>query len=349
VKAAYYQAVREVDVREAPDPNPGPGDVLIRVHACGICGTDQHIFDGDVGGPLPLIGGHELAGEVVSVGAEVVDDIRAGERVAVEPNISCGSCFYCQRGQVNHCLRWSAIGVTRDGGFADYVVAPASNVYRIGEMDYEVAAFIEPLSCVVYGLKRLEIPLGASALIYGAGPIGLLMLQLVRHGGASQLAIVDLKPEKLELAGRLGATMTAAAGPSADEALREASPFGFDVVIDCTGVPSVVEHMFTHVRNNGKLLFFGVNPTDARASISPYDVYRKDLAIYGSFALRFTFHDALAVLESGAVEVKPLISDRLPIERFAEALGLAGSGERFKVQIQPRNKNSSKANGSTSA
>jgi len=336
VKAAYYEAVHEIDVREAPDPEPGPEDVLIRVHSCGICGTDQHIFDGDVGGPLPLIGGHELAGEVVSVGSEVPDDFPVGGRVAVEPNISCGSCFYCQRGQVNHCLRWSAIGVTRDGGFADYVVAPATNVYRVGEMDYEVAAFIEPLSCVVYGLKRLEIPLGANVLIYGAGPIGLLMLQLVRHGGASEIAVVDLKQDKLDLAGTLGATITVAAGPSADPALREASPLGFDVVIDCTGVPSVVEHTFTHVRNNGKLLFFGVNPPDARISISPYEVYRRDLQIFGSFALRFTFQDALALLESGAVDVKPLLSERLPIDRFAEALGLAGSGEALKVQIQPR-------------
>jgi D-arabinitol dehydrogenase (NADP+) len=336
VKAAYYEAVHEIDVREAPDPEPGPEDVLIRVHSCGICGTDQHIFDGDVGGPLPLIGGHELAGEVVSVGAEVPDDFPVGGRVAVEPNISCGSCFYCQRGQVNHCLRWSAIGVTRDGGFADYVVAPATNVYRVGEMDYEVAAFIEPLSCVVYGLKRLEIPLGANVLIYGAGPIGLLMLQLVRHGGASEIAVVDLKQDKLDLAGTLGATTTVAAGPSADPALREVSPLGFDVVIDCTGVPSVVEHTFTHVRNNGKLLFFGVNPPDARISISPYEVYRRDLQIFGSFALRFTFQDALALLESGAVDVKPLLSERLPIDRFAEALGLAGSGEALKVQIQPR-------------
>jgi D-arabinitol dehydrogenase (NADP+) len=336
VKAAYYEAMHEIDVREAPDPEPGPEDVLIRVHACGICGTDQHIFDGDLGGPLPLIGGHELAGEVVSVGAEVPDDFPVGERVAVEPNISCGSCFYCQRGQVNHCLRWSAIGVTRDGGFADYVVAPATNVYRVGEMDYEVAAFIEPLSCVVYGLKRLEIPLGANVLIYGAGPIGLLMLQLVRHGGASEIAAVDLKQDKLDLAGTLGATTTVAAGPSADPALREASPLGFDVVIDCTGVPSVVEHTLTHVRNNGKLLFFGVNPPDARISISPYEVYRRDLQIFGSFALRFTFQDALALLASGAVDVKPLLSERLPIDRFAEALGLAGSGEALKVQIQPR-------------
>jgi D-arabinitol dehydrogenase (NADP+) len=328
VKAAYYQALRELDVRDAPDPEPGPHDVKIRVGACGLCGTDQHIYDGDFGGPFPLIGGHELAGEVIALGPDVVEDIQVGERVAVNPNVFCGSCFYCQRGQVNHCLRWNAIGVTRDGGFAEYVVAPETN-------DYEVAAFIEPISCVVYGLKRLHIPVGANALVYGAGPIGLLMLQLVKHGGASTLAVVDLRRDKLEVARRLGADEVVLAGSAADDALREVSPLGFDVVIDCTGVPAVVEHMFTHVRNEGKLLLFGVNPADAHVAVSPYDVYRKDLEIYGSFALRFTFHDAIALLQSGSVDVKTLVSERFPVERFPEAFQLARSGDALKVQIQP--------------
>jgi 2-desacetyl-2-hydroxyethyl bacteriochlorophyllide A dehydrogenase len=334
VKAAYYEARHEVSVREAPDPEPTRDEVLIQVAACGICGTDQHIYEGDFGGPFPLIGGHELVGEIVAVGPEVVER-KLGERVAVNPNVFCGRCFYCQRGQVNHCLRWSAIGVTRDGGFADYVVAPETNVYSIGELDFETAAFIEPLSCVVYGLKRVRVPIGANALIYGAGPIGLLMLQLVAHGGAGSVAVVDVKHEKLELASRLGASHTVLAGNSADDALREISALGFDVVIDCTGVPAVVEHMFTHARNEGKLLFFGVNPSEARVAVSPYDVYRKDLEIYGSFALRYTFHDAIALVDSGAVDVKPLLSNRFPIERFPEALELAGSGEALKVQIQP--------------
>jgi D-arabinitol dehydrogenase (NADP+) len=336
VKAAYYQARRELSIREAPDPEPGPNEVLVRVAACGICGTDQHIYEGEFFPSYPLIGGHELAGEVVALGPQKIETtLRPGDRVAVDPSLFCGTCFFCQRAQGNHCLNWNAIGVTRDGGFADYVVAPTANVYPVGNMDYEVAAFIEPISCVVYGLQRLRLPLGANALIYGAGPIGLLMLQLVRHGGASTIAVVDLKGEKLAVARTLGASEVVLGGPSADRALTEISPLGFDAVIDCTGVPSVVEHMFTHVRKNGKLLFFGVNPPDARISISPYDVYSQDLEIYGSFALRYTFHDAVALLESGAVDVKPLLSDRFPIERFPEALELAASGEAFKVQIQP--------------
>jgi threonine dehydrogenase-like Zn-dependent dehydrogenase len=202
-------------------------------------------------------------------------------------------------------------------------------------MPYEVAAFIEPISCVVYGLQRLRIPVGANALIYGAGSIGLLMLQLVAHSGASAVAVVDLNEDKLKLARSLGAHEVVPGGPGADEAIKTISPLGFDVVIDCTGVPAVVEHMFTHVRKNGKLLFFGVNPPDAKIAISPYDVYAKDLEIYGSFALRYTFHDAFALLQSGSVDVAPLLSDRLPIERFPEALRLAGSGGALKVQIQP--------------
>ena len=335
MKAAFYEAPYKVDVHEAPRPQPGPHEVVVRVAACGICGTDQHIFQGDFFPTYPLIGGHEMAGEVVAVGAGV-DNVREGERVAVDPSIFCGYCFFCQRAQGNHCLHWNGIGVTRNGGFAEYVLAPKANIYPIGAMPYEEAAFIEPISCVVYGLKRLRIPVGANALIYGAGTIGLLMLQLVKHGGAGQVVSVDLKEDKLALARRLGASATVRVGEKADDELRQLSELGFDVVIDCTGVPGVVEHMFTHVREEGKLLFFGVNPTEATIKISPYQVYKKDLEILGSFALRYTFHQAIALLQNGSVDVKPLLAERLPIERFPEALRLAGSGDALKVQIQPQ-------------
>jgi len=334
VKAALYEAPYQIGVRDLPQPEPGPNDVVVRVAACGICGTDQHIFAGDFFPTYPLVGGHELAGEVVRIGTDV-DTVREGQRVAVDPSIFCGYCYFCQRAQGNHCLNWQAIGVTRNGGFAEYVVAPKANAYPIDGMPYEQAAFVEPISCVVYGLRRVKIPLGANVLIYGAGSIGLLMMQLVRHGGASRVVSVDIKDEKLALARILGAHDTVRAGHEADAALRDISPLGFDAVIDCTGVPKVVEHMFAHVRNEGKLLFFGVNPTDATIKLSPYDVYRKDLEIYGSFALRYTFHAAIDLMRSGAVDVGPLLSDRMPIERFADALALAGSGEALKVQIQP--------------
>lgn len=334
MKAAFYEAPHKVAVHETQRPRPGPNEVVVRVAACGICGTDQHIFEGDFFPTYPLIGGHEMAGEVEAIG-EGVDNIKVGERVAVDPSVFCGYCFFCQRAQGNHCLHWNGIGVTLNGGFAEYVLAPKANIYPIGAMPYEEAAFVEPISCVVYGLKRLKIPVGANALIYGAGTIGLLMMQLVRHSGAGQVVSVDTKEEKLALARELGVHETVRAGEKADDELRQLSPLGFDVVIDCTGVPSVVEHMFTHVRAEGKLLFFGVNPPRAMIKLSPYDVYKKDLEIYGTFALRYTFHQAIDLMQSGAVQVKTLLSERLPIDRFPEALKLAGSGDALKVQIHP--------------
>jgi D-arabinitol dehydrogenase (NADP+) len=333
MKAAFYDAPYEVAVRDMDKPVPGPRDVLVRVAACGICGTDQHIFKGDFKSPYPLVGGHEMGGEIVAVGGEV-EDFNEGQRVAVDPSLFCGHCFFCQRNQGNHCLNWQCIGVTRAGGFADYVVAPHANIYPIGDLSYEQAAFIEPISCVVYGLHRIKIPAGSSALIYGAGPIGLLMLQAVRHSGAADVTIVDMVQSKLELAKRLGAHHAVNANDAADDTLREISPLGFDVVIDCTGIPTVVERMFAHVRAEGKVLFFGVNPAEATIAISPFDVYEKDLEIYGSFALRYTFHEAIALIKAGVFDLGALISDRFPLERFPEALKLAGSGQAMKVQIQ---------------
>jgi D-arabinitol dehydrogenase (NADP+) len=333
MKAAFYDGPLAVAVRETQKPSPGDTDVVVRVAACGICGTDQHIFAGHFFPTYPLIGGHELAGEIEAVGS-LVGTVRVGDRVAVDPSLFCGACYFCQRNQGNHCLHWNAIGVTRNGGFADYTVAPAANVYAIGDMPYEEAAFIEPLSCVVYGLQRLALPVAAKVLIYGAGPIGLLMLQAVRRSGASAVAITDLSQDKLEVAREFGAEHIVRTGDAADDALRAIAPYGFDAVIDCTGNPVVVEHMFVHVQNEGKLLFFGVNPVDASIRISPYEVYRKDLQVLGSFALRFTFHEAIALLRSGAVSVAPLLSHRLPIDRFAEALTIASSGNALKVQIQ---------------
>lgn len=308
--------------------------MLIGVAAWGICGTDQHIFEGDFFPTYPLIGGHELAGEIVAVGDDV-ENVTVGDRVAVDPAIFCGSCFYCRRAQGNHCLEWNAIGVTMNGGFDDRVVVPEAKVYPIGELSYEEAAFIEPLSCVVYGVGRIVVPVGASALIYGAGSIGLLMLQVLRRAGVAGATVVDVRAHKLDMAKRLGASDVLEAGPDADDQLKEVAPHGFVVVVDCTGVPSVAQHMFLHAASDAALLFFGVNPRDATIAVSPYDVFRKDLLIYGSFSLRSTFSRGLALMRERAVNVQALVSKNLSLERFPAALDLASSGEALKVQVHP--------------
>ena len=185
-----------------PDPTPGPGDVVVRVRACGICGTDIHIIDGEFPPTVyPIIPGHEFGGDVVEVGAEVVG-VSVGDRVSINPTLNCGSCFFCQRGQGNLCERWNAVGVGRHpGGFAEFVAVPARTAYPLpAGMVFDSAALIEPVSCVVRGFHRLQPKVGETYLVYGVGPMGLLNAQLARFNGASLVAIVDINESRLERA-----------------------------------------------------------------------------------------------------------------------------------------------------
>ena len=185
--------VRVVDVEE---PEPGPDEVVLRVGACGICGTDIHIIDGEFPPTVyPIIIGHEFGGEVTAVG-ETVKDISVGDRVGVDPTLNCGACYFCQRGMGNLCERWNAVGVGHHaGGFAEYVAVPERVVYPIPEnMSMKAAALIEPVSCVVRGFHRLQPQTGETYLIYGAGPMGLLNAQVARNNGASLVALIDINP-----------------------------------------------------------------------------------------------------------------------------------------------------------
>jgi 2-desacetyl-2-hydroxyethyl bacteriochlorophyllide A dehydrogenase len=315
MRAVVFDGPGQVDVREVAEPEPRADEAVVRVAACGVCGTDSHIFRGEYMADYPIVGGHELAGTVAAVGSGVAE-WREGDRVAVDPNIFCGACYFCRSNRANHCLHFSAVGVTRDGGFAEYVSAPARNLYRVPEgLSMEEAALVEPVSCVVYALQRVRVLAGSSALIFGAGPMGQLLLQGLRRSGAASVTVVDRVASRLELAGRLGAECAVLAtgdGPPRDQ-LRALQPLGFDVVVDATGLPKVVEQMFEFAKPTAKILFFGVCPKGEKAAISPYDVFQNDWEIYGSFALRYTFYPAIDLISSGAVQVRPIVSHALPL------------------------------------
>ncbi len=315
-------------------PAVGQSDVLIRVETCGICGTDVHIYEGEYFSEFPLIPGHEFSGTIERVG-EGVTTVAVGERVTADPNIGCGKCYFCKINQQNQCEHLGAVGVTRDGAFAEYVVVPEEKIFNIGEMSFQEAAMIEPTACVVYGLQQHPIPFGAEVLIFGAGPIGLTLLQLIKHGGASRVIMVEKRQNRIDLAQSLGADFVIAADSKEADALKDLSPTGFDVVVDATGIPKVVEGMINFVRNCGTLFFFGVCPKDEMIQISPYEIFRRDLKVCGSFALRNTFAPAIRFLQNGVVKVTPLLSHRLPFEQFEEALAVMRSGESMKVQVHP--------------
>jgi len=335
MQAVIFPAAETVAVEQVADPACGPNEVIVQVARTGICGTDLHIYRNEYMSDFPLIPGHEFGGTIVEVGKGVTD-FKVGERVAVDPNLYCGGCYFCRNQQGNHCLNWEGVGITRSGGFAQYVAAPAKACYLLPDsLTDSQAAFIEPLACVVHALNRLRVWPGSEALIFGAGPMGLLLVQALRHSGAAQVVVVEKQPDRLALAGQLGATATVAAGPDQTEALKALAPYGFSVVIDATGVPAVIENAFNYLKPAGQYLQFGVTPSQATITLKPYDIFRFDWAIIGSFALCYTFEPSIAWLANGVIDVSPLISHTLPLAQFPEGLQLFAQGKTLKVHLQP--------------
>lgn len=333
MKAARIERPGEAQVLVVPEPVVGPDDILIRVRAAGICGTDLHIFKGEYEATYPLIPGHEFSGEVAAVGQHV-RNFQVGDRVTADPNIPCNRCSYCQRNEPNQCRQLSAIGVTQDGGFAEYVIAPEGNVFAIGDMPYPAAALIEPLACVVWGLKQVEVQPGDNALVLGAGPMGCLVAQGLRSAGASSVIVTDVVPSRLEMARRLGASEAIPADERQATRLKQLTPDGFAIVVDATGIPQVLESAVNYARPRGKIWVFGVTPAGTRVSFPAYEIFRRDLKIIGSFAVNRTFPQSIALIQSGAVQVEPLISHRLPLDKFREGLDLAERDPgRMKVQF----------------
>ena len=331
--AAQIRSPLESDLLETAEPYVGPRDVLIEVQNAGICGTDLHIWHGSYALAMyPVVPGHEFSGVVAAVG-EQVQNFSVGERVTADPNLPCYSCVFCQQRQFNQCLNLEVVGVTRSGAFSRYVSVPESAVYGIGDMPFSEAALLEPLACVVWGLKQVQLQVGDNMLIFGAGPMGMLMLQAVLRAGAASVVIVDKEPWRLQLAAQLGAT-TVEADALTPEALKDVAPYGFDVVADATGVPKVIGGTFDYVKPGGKVWVFGVAAGDAKVPFSPYEVFRKDLKIIGSFALNKTFLEAISLVRGGALKLAPLISHTLPIRDFEQGLQLAERDpKRLKVQF----------------
>ena len=334
MSSAQFLAPRKVTVQSVTIPDLNPADVLIEVKSAGVCGTDLHIWHGDYAlANYPLIPGHEFSGVIMQVGAEV-RDLKVGERVTADPNLPCYSCFFCQRKQFNQCLHLEAIGVTRNGAFAQYVVAPESAVFKIGDMPFEEAALLEPLACVVWGLKQVQIQAGDTMLIFGAGPMGILMMQAVKAAGASFVVMVDKEVSRLKLAEQLGASQTVLADDFNQALAFELSSYGFDVVADATGVPKVIENCIQFIRPGGKLWVFGVAPEGSKVVLPPDEIFRRDLSVIGSFAVNKTFTESIALVEHDVVKLSPLISHNLPLEQFEEALRVAEHDpDRMKVQV----------------
>jgi D-arabinitol dehydrogenase (NADP+) len=329
MKAARIDQPDHIQIIEIAHQRPGRGEILIQVKASGICGTDIHIYRGEYMGGYPVIPGHEFAGTIVETG-EGVTRFKPGDRVAVEPNISCDNCANCLNNRQNFCLNWQAVGVTLPGGMAEYVIAPEKAVFDIGNLPFEEGAFVEPLSCVLHGVERAGPDLADRVAILGAGPIGCLLLQAIRLRGACEVTMVDKNPA------RLAATRALGAGECL-ESLDALKHDYYDLVVDATGAIPLMSRTIEFARYGGKVLLFGVPPNGQKLNIEAFPIFRKGLTVLSSFTSVRNSIQAVDLLTSGRIRVAELISHRLPLEEFQRGIELieAGLENVRKVMILP--------------
>ncbi len=338
MKAILYDAPRSFSYRDVAEPPVAEDDVLIRVKACGLCGTDLHIHEGEFGPRFPLIPGHEFAGEVAAVGSAVTD-WRPGDRVVANCNRACGHCFHCRRGQSLHCGNLQAYGIQMDGGFAEFLRVKAVDVFALSGLPWREAVMVEPTACAVHGMDVLAVKPGADVLMFGAGPTGQVLAQLLKRNGAARLTVAAPAGPKLDLAERLSADRVVAVDrndPDAHRrALRDISANGFDYVVEATGAPAMCAEAVRQVRRGGEVLIYGVYPEAATFPVNPFDVFRNEITIKGSFAQIHDFGRSLAYLETGQVKVDEIVSDEFELEHWDRALENAWQRRGIKSVLFP--------------
>jgi L-iditol 2-dehydrogenase len=328
MRAVRLRAVGDIGLEDIDQPRPGPGEVLVRIHAAGICGTDRHLFKGEFPCQPPVTLGHEFCGEVIARGPGVA--LELGARIACDPNIACGTCAACLRGRVNLCARNVAIGIHRDGGFADCAVIPAHRALPVGDLPATQAAFAEPLACTLHGLDLGAPVPGERVLVLGGGVIGLLAVALARNAGA-EVTLLTRHPGKRDLALAMGARATAAAEGEA----RALLPGGADLVVECAGVADTVEMAPRLTRSGGRIVVLGVLPQGETVRIEPFDLLFREIQLLHSFLNPFTQGRAVGMLARAEVNLAPLISRVIPLEAAAQAIAEPPHPGEVKVLVTP--------------
>jgi L-iditol 2-dehydrogenase len=320
MNALLLKEYMNLELVEMPTPEIGPDDVLVRVRACGICGSDVHGLDGKTGRRIPpLVMGHEAAGEVVQTGARV-HDLRPGDRVTFDSTVYCGQCFHCGRGEVNLCDNREVLGVSpgpyrRHGAFAEYVSVPRRIMYRLPEnLSYERAALIEAVSVAVHAVNLTPVRLGDFAIVVGSGMIGLLTVQAVRHAGCSRVIAVDTVDSRLQVALQLGATATVnpktVHAPAAIRELTEGR--GADVALECVGASEPIRAAIASVRKGGAVTLVGNVSPDIDFPLQ--SVVSRQIRVQGSCASNGEYPVCIELMSSGVIQVDPLISAVAPLE-----------------------------------
>ena len=334
--AAVFEGEGRLNLKRVSLPRiKRPDEVLLEVEAASICGTDVHILEVPPGHPATpgVVLSHEYTGKVLEIGKEVTQ-FKVNDRVVIDPNITCGSCSYCQRAMPNMCENMTTLGIFTDGGFAEYNVAPAKALHRIlSQLPAEQAVFAEPLSCVVNATRKLKVQPGESVVVLGAGPIGLLFTRLFKVSGASEIIVCEVSGYRKKFARRSGATRVV--DPGREDLygiVEDKTHVGADVVVDAVG--DLFQDALKLTRRGGRILLFGQNEK-AQAQISQNMITRCELNIMGTYISRFTFPSAIQLIESGLLSLQELITHRFPLKEIHKGIQVMGKREAIKVVITP--------------
>ena len=331
---------QKFEIREMQFGEPGAHEVLVKVMACGVCGTDVHIYKGGQGSaPVtpPVVLGHEFAGVVEKTGSAVTA-VKPGDHVTLDPNMYCGICRPCRMGKKSECEHLYALGVNTNGGFAEYCMCPETQCFKLNDdVDWNAAAMAEPLACAVHGIDRAGIIPGQNVLIIGGGTIGLIMAQLAKLSGAAKVMLSEVVRTKDELAYSVGAdaVIDPLAENIADAVERICGVRGADVVIECVGNIKASQQAVEAAAPGATVVFFGVPALDAKLELPMFDVYKKELTIKGSIINPDTHQRAVALINSGRIKLSPLVSHCYGLAQLEEAIIKQSQPDSVKVIVHP--------------
>jgi L-iditol 2-dehydrogenase len=339
MKAAVFCGKNDIKVKNIEIGSPKPNEVKIKVEACGVCGTDLHIYEGAEGSAKcepPTILGHEFSGVVCEVGSDV-KGLKPGDRVCVDPNDMCGGCYYCKIGKAHFCENMKGIGVTINGGFAEFCNVHEKQVYKIGEnLSFEEGAMAEPVACCLHGMDLTGIETGDTVMVIGGGTIGLIMLQLAKLSGASTLIMVEPVKQKRDMAEKLGANITIDPfNQSVQDILDSYAIRTVNAVIECVGNKSTMQDAIKYVGKGGTAMLFGLTSPDCEIPLLPFDVFKREISIKASFINPYTQSRAVSLLQSGKINVRDLITDVINLDEINHVFEDKSCRSRGKIIIKP--------------
>ncbi|MBE0478098.1 zinc-dependent alcohol dehydrogenase family protein [Candidatus Aerophobetes bacterium] len=338
MKAIVYSSPGKFKYTDVPKPTVKSDEVLIQIKSCGLCRTDIHIHEGHFIAKFPLINGHEFAGIVEEVG-EKVQDFKVGDRVLADNTELCGACYFCRNNQPLYCENFVSHGCNCAGGFAEYVAIKAKKVFKIKNLSFREAVMVEPTACAIHGLDIIKARPGSEVLLFGAGPTGNILAQLLKQNGAAYLTVAAPPGIKLDLIKKLAADEIVPVDKKDyskhERTLITSHPKGFDIVIDATGVPQLLSETPKYAKVGGQIIAYGVYPEESNIIVKPYDIFKRELTIKGSFAQTHCFGRALLYLENKQIKVDQLITHEIHLKDYGKALKIMKERQGVKIAIIP--------------